>query len=106
MVPRRVGELIIATLAREIAVDLEAGSDGALHPYTHSPTARRQTMHMTVRGDREAAWEVELGHVLPTPAPTTPISDVLAFRERHTDERARLMRAVHWASPQPPLEPW
>lgn len=95
VVPRPVGELIIATLAREIAVDLEERADGALYPYTDSPTARRQTMHMTVRGDREAAWEVELGRVLPTPAPTTSLSDVLAFRERHADERARLMRAVH-----------
>ncbi|GAA2786320.1 DUF6236 family protein [Streptomyces showdoensis] len=38
---------------------------------------------------------MDLGRVLPLPAPGTPLSAVLAFRERHADERHRLLRAVH-----------
>jgi hypothetical protein len=38
---------------------------------------------------------MELGRLLPVPAPGTPTADVLAFRDRYTDERLRLMRALH-----------
>ncbi|MEJ8671719.1 DUF6236 family protein [Streptomyces sp. MS1.AVA.1] len=38
---------------------------------------------------------MELGRLLPVPAPDTPTEDVLAFREKYADERRRLMRALH-----------
>ncbi|QXJ22176.1 hypothetical protein AGRA3207_003137 [Actinomadura graeca] len=40
------------------------------------------------------AWQVDLGAVLPIPAPGTPIGAVLAFRAGHEEERRRLVRAV------------
>ena len=39
-------------------------------------------------------WIVELGDLLPVPAPETSIEDMLAFRRRYEDERRRLVASV------------
>ncbi|WP_328353612.1 hypothetical protein OG800_11455 [Streptomyces sp. NBC_00445] len=89
-VPKRVQELIIGVLARELALE---GPDSYV-PYTDRPDAYDCSLRAPAeRGLR--AYETELGGLLPVPAPGTPTADVLAFRDRYADERQRLMRALH-----------
>ncbi|MGW0605355.1 hypothetical protein [Streptomyces sp. NPDC002644] len=90
LVPQEVQTLIIGVLARELADNPEI----SLFPYTDSRDAFRDSLRPTSHRT-SLAWEAELGRLLPVPAPGTPTSDVLAFRERHDDERRRLMRALH-----------
>ncbi|KUN21855.1 hypothetical protein AQJ23_27720 [Streptomyces antibioticus] len=89
-VSREVQSLIIGVLAREFAHH----PDVAFFPYTENETAYRNSVR-PASPTGALAWEVELGRLLPVPAPGTPIVDVLAFRDRYADERLRLMRAVH-----------
>ncbi|MFC8343795.1 hypothetical protein [Streptomyces sp. NPDC057280] len=89
-VSREVQSLIIGVLAREFAHH----PDVAFFPYTEDETAYRNGLR-PASPTGALAWEVELGRLLPVPAPGTPIADVLAFRDRYADERLRLMRAVH-----------
>ncbi|MHB9756094.1 hypothetical protein ACYBSK_17095 [Streptomyces sp. BYX5S] len=89
-VPKEVQTLIIGVLARELAVR----PDMALFPYTDSADAYRHGLR-TASSAGSLAWEMELGRLLPAPAPGTPTDAVLAFRDRFADERVRLMRAVH-----------
>ncbi|UUU44072.1 DUF6236 family protein [Streptomyces sp. NBC_00162] len=77
-------------MARELAVN----PDIALFPYTDSEDAFRRS-HRPTSATGHLAWEMELGRLLPVPAPGTPTTDVLVFRERYADERIRLMRALH-----------
>ncbi|WP_257230734.1 DUF6236 family protein [Streptomyces sp. UH6] len=90
LVPEEVQSLIIGVLARELAHN----PDVALFPYTDSEDAFRNSLR-PASARTSLAWEAELGRLLPVPAPGTPTSDVLTFRERHADERDRLMRALH-----------
>ncbi|MFI0468292.1 hypothetical protein ACH347_29775 [Saccharopolyspora sp. 5N102] len=87
---KEVQTLIIGVLARELAVN----PDIALFPYTNSEDAFRNSLRSTY-STRSLAWEMELGRLLPVPAPGTSTTDVLAFRDRYADERIRLMRALH-----------
>ncbi|MEV5844101.1 DUF6236 family protein [Streptomyces sp. NPDC051985] len=89
-VSREVQTLIIGVLARELAVN----PDLALFPCTDSEDAYRSSLR-PASPMRSLAWEIELGRLLPVPAPDTPTAEVLAFRERYDDERLRLMRALH-----------
>lgn len=89
-VSKEVQALVVGVLARELA----AATDVALFPYTDSEDAYRNTLR-PVSPTRCLAWEMELGRLLPVPAPGTPTEDVLAFREKHAEERRRLMRALH-----------
>lgn len=89
-VSKEIQTLIIGVLARELAVR----RDIALFPYTDSEYAFRNSMSSpTPTG--YLAWEMELGRLLPVPAPGTSTADVLAFRDKYADERIRLMRALH-----------
>nr|WP_199550120.1 DUF6236 family protein [Streptomyces sp. N35] len=90
-VSREVQELILSITAREISA---RRGDRAFFPYTDSRTAQRMALRPVARA-RTLAWEMELGRLLPVPAPGTPTAEVLAFREKYQDERLRLMRAVH-----------
>jgi hypothetical protein len=89
-VSKEVQTLIIGVLARELAVNPEI----AFFPYTDSEIAYRSSLR-PASPMRSLAWEMELGQLLPVPAPDTPTADVLDFRERYADERLRLMRALH-----------
>jgi len=89
-VSQEVQTTVIGVLARELARDTGPG----YVPYTDDEDAHRAGVRP--RGlDRSVAWEMELGRLLPVPAPGTATADVLAFRERYADERVRLMRALH-----------
>ncbi|WP_307853770.1 DUF6236 family protein [Streptomyces tagetis] len=90
VVPPEVQQLVIGTLAREIAADRRV----SYVPCTDRADAYAWALSPAGE-DRLPAWELELGKLLPVPAPGTPTVDVVAFRERYADERHRLMRALH-----------
>ncbi|MHA5053269.1 hypothetical protein [Streptomyces sp. SD15] len=89
-VPAEVWELIIGVTVPELA----CGNRASYVPYTDDDVASSWALSAPAQ-DRVPAWEVELGKLLPVPAPGTATADVLAFRERYEDERLRLMRALH-----------
>ncbi|MFD4142812.1 DUF6236 family protein [Streptomyces sp. NPDC058572] len=89
-VAREVQELIVGVAVREIAQD----SKLPLFPYTDCEDVQRRALRPAARS-RALAWEMELGRLLPVPAPDTPLADILAFREQYGEERVRLMRAIH-----------
>ncbi|WP_149564088.1 DUF6236 family protein [Streptomyces cacaoi] len=91
IVSKEVQHLVIGTLARELAASRREVS---YIPYTDSSQAHTHALD-GLNEDLKPAWELELGRMLPTPAPGTPTVDVLTFRDRHADERQRLMRALH-----------
>ncbi|MWA16002.1 DUF6236 family protein [Streptomyces sp. BA2] len=90
-VAREVQELVVGVLAREIA---QLATERRLFPYTDRVEAQRLALRPAADG-QALAWEIELGKLLPAPAAETTLAEVLAFREKYTDERLRLMRALH-----------
>ncbi|MFE1781223.1 hypothetical protein ACFW9F_01180 [Streptomyces sp. NPDC059506] len=93
-VAEEVQQFVVGTVVRGIADD--ASRSGTAHfPYTDREEAHRWALRPSPAGRPVLSWEMELGRLLPLPAPGTPTAEVLAFRERHRDERLRLMRALH-----------
>jgi hypothetical protein len=90
-VPREVQLLLIGTLAQEVALTTDAR---AYTPYTDQRSSYETSLRPIAPGFGVAAWRVELGRLLPMPAPGTPTSEVLAFRDRYASERERLMSAT------------
>lgn len=92
-VTEEVQQLIIGVIARELA----SSSRVSYVPYTDRADAHDLTLRPQpdFRRARLAAWEMEIGSLLPVPAPGTSMAEVLAFRERYSDERQNLMRALH-----------
>ncbi|MGW1027717.1 DUF6236 family protein [Streptomyces sp. NPDC002577] len=89
-VPKEVQQLVIGTLARELAADRQV----SYVPYTDHTQAHAFALHAPMDA-RLPAWELEIGRLLPVPAPGTPTLDIIDFRLRYADERQRLMRALH-----------
>ncbi|MEU6945477.1 hypothetical protein ABZ957_09605 [Streptomyces sp. NPDC046316] len=83
--------LLIGALAQEVAFTADAR---AYTPYTDQRSAYETSLRPIAPGSGVAAWRVELGRLLPMPAPGTPTSEVLAFRDRYASERERLVRAT------------
>ncbi|MFF4710127.1 hypothetical protein ACFY2V_01770 [Streptomyces eurythermus] len=83
--------LLLGTLAQEVASTTDTR---AYTPYTDQRSAHETSLRPIAPGFGVAAWRVELGRLLPMPAPGTPTSEVLAFRDRYADERERLMGAT------------
>jgi hypothetical protein len=96
-VAREVQQTVIGTIVRRLALSSPDG--GAAEQRAYFPCTDREDAHrlalQPLGQARCLSWEVELGRLLPLPVPGTSTGDVLAFRERYTDERVRLMRAVH-----------
>ncbi|MEU6080450.1 DUF6236 family protein [Streptomyces sp. NPDC047108] len=90
-VSRDVRLLVLGTLANEVAL---ATDTRAYTPYTDQRSAHETLLRSMAPGFGVAAWRVELGRLLPMPAPGTPTSEVLAFREKYATERERLMNAT------------
>ncbi|MFF4501060.1 DUF6236 family protein [Streptomyces sp. NPDC001401] len=88
-VPHRVQEVVVGAMARELA----RNANESYTPYTDRPDAHRLSLSAGMLS--VPAWEVELGRLLPVPAPGTETAKVLTFRRNHKDERDRLMRALH-----------
>ncbi|MFF8848021.1 hypothetical protein ACF08N_35855 [Streptomyces sp. NPDC015127] len=96
-VAQEVQQTVIGTIVRSLALsppDGGAAEQRAYFPCTDREDAHRLA-HQPLGQARSLSWEVEIGRLLPLPVPGTPTGEVLAFRERYTDERVRLMRAVH-----------
>ena len=64
----------------------EASADDIVHRVAHP--------EWNLSFNSIGAWRVELGRLLPTPAPGTPTSEVIAFRAKYADERERLVGAT------------
>ncbi|TXS56430.1 DUF6236 family protein [Streptomyces sp. t39] len=92
-VPREVQLLLVGAAARELAA--RAGATAAYMPYTDQVSAHESAVRPLVPGSALAAWQVEIGRLLPVPAAGTPVEDVIAFRERYDVERRRLMSEIH-----------
>ncbi|MFE2022467.1 DUF6236 family protein [Streptomyces sp. NPDC059499] len=90
-VPKEVQLLLIGVAAREIA---SQAIDRSYTPYTDQVSAHETSLRLPAGGRGVGAWRVELGRLLPVPAPGTPTSKVLAFRDRYSDERQRLIAAT------------
>jgi hypothetical protein len=90
-VSRRVQLLLLGALAQEVAFTADAR---AYTPYTDQQSAYEVSLRPIAPGSGVAAWRVELGRLLPMPAPGTPTSEILAFRDRYASERERLMGAT------------
>ncbi|MEU8758067.1 hypothetical protein [Streptomyces sp. NPDC048659] len=84
---------VIGAAARIMAARESRGTTAYI-PYTDRPLAHRAARELAA-GEPGRGYEAELGRLLPLPAPGTPLPALLAFRERHADERHRLVRAVH-----------
>lgn len=80
--------LLIGALAQEVAI---TDTSRSYTPYTDQRSAHETSLRSPRPGMGVGAWRVELGRMLPTPAPGTPTSEVLAFRDRYTAEREHLM---------------
>ncbi|WP_328940261.1 hypothetical protein OG259_00100 [Streptomyces sp. NBC_00250] len=97
LVPRAVSQVVIGVVARELAA---ADSWSSQIPCTDDSYSEDSALRHPGRLSRwpsgwRPAWEVEIGRLLPLPASSTPIADVIAFREKYDDERQRLMRCIH-----------
>ncbi|WP_431034375.1 hypothetical protein ACQYWQ_11945 [Streptomyces sp. P6-2-1] len=91
LVSREVRQLLVGALAHQIA---RTDETRAYTPYTEHEGAHESAVRSGGRGQGVGAWRVQLGRLLPTPAPGTPTARVLAFREKYADERERLMGAT------------
>nr|WP_158712999.1 DUF6236 family protein [Streptomyces flavovirens] len=100
--------LLAGTMAQEVA---RSTLNHSYTPYTDQRSADESSLRPDSR--KVSAWRVELGSMLPMPAPGTPTSEVLAFRERYASERERLVNATqimlselnrHWEHPADVLE--
>ncbi|MGC4995256.1 hypothetical protein [Streptomyces sp. DT195] len=91
VVSREVQLLLIGELAQQVAFTSDAR---AYTPYTDQCSAHETSLRPRAPGSGVAAWRVELGRLLPMPAPGTPISEILAFRDRYATERERLTGAT------------
>lgn len=56
------------------------------------PTRRRRTPDN--RRVAVPCWQADIGQLLPTPEPGTPLQDVIRFRRRYETERIRLVTAI------------
>ncbi|MER6161948.1 DUF6236 family protein [Streptomyces sp. NPDC001868] len=90
-VSREVRLLLLGTLATQVALTTDTR---AYTPYTDQRSAHETSLRPMAPGFGVAAWRLELSRLLPMPAPGTPTSEVLAFRERYAAERERLMGAT------------
>ncbi|MEV0374415.1 hypothetical protein AB0I10_32270 [Streptomyces sp. NPDC050636] len=100
LVPRAVSQVVVGVVARELAADARSHSkipctDDSNAHYLALRHPRGPLPTRPYAYGRRPAWEVEIGRLLPLPAPSTPIADVIAFREKYDDERQRLMRCIH-----------
>ena len=86
---------ILAVAAKHLA-QAHAGDTVTYMPHTDQPKTHRITFGpLAGAGDAHRCWQVEVGAVLPVPAPDAPLEKVLRFRDNYEDERTRLRMALH-----------
>ncbi|WP_157739984.1 DUF6236 family protein [Micromonospora narathiwatensis] len=90
--------LVVSIIADQIAANRNArfGGQGplGLHPHTDVPSAHRMGADPIPGRENVAGWKVDIGALFPVPQGDISIGDLVAFRERYTDERVRLMVTV------------
>jgi hypothetical protein len=90
----RASPVLLSRLMVVLAKHLAAATRGVI-PFTDSPSA--QQVAFTPLGpdlSLRRSWQLQIGGFLPIPAPNTPLTRVLDFREAYSDEREELARAV------------
>ncbi|MFI0787323.1 hypothetical protein ACH4Q6_17210 [Streptomyces lydicus] len=90
-VTKEVQLLLLGELVRGVALNTDTR---AYTPYTDQRSIHEASLLPIRRGFGDGAWRVELGRLLPMPAPGTPVSAVLEFRDRYAAERERLIGAT------------
>ena len=86
--------VLLSRLMVVLAKHLAAASRGVI-PFTNSPSAN-QVAFAPLGPDlrHRSSWQLQIGHLLPVPAPNVPLTKVLEFRDAYSDERQELARAV------------
>jgi hypothetical protein len=110
----RASPVLLSRLMVVLAKHLAAATRGVI-PFTDSPSANQvafaplgpeppgpagsgpdqpgpEPLGPDLRHRR--CWQLQIGHLLPVPAPNVPLDKVLEFREAYKDERQELARAV------------
>jgi hypothetical protein len=99
---------LLFAIAADYIADRTAHSDefvvgGSLFTFTdqdhffwagHRPVPVEPGQAVASRWAPYPCWQVEVGGLFPTPAPGTPLREVIAFRQRYDGERRRLILAV------------
>lgn len=89
---------IMSTMVRDIAAEHD-GRFGHLAEQSLVPHAdsflHHQLTHWPGQGAAHPCWGVEIGGLLPVPDSSVPLTVLLNFRQRHEDERRRLILAVN-----------
>lgn len=91
----RGSPMLLSRLMIVLARHMAAAVQGVI-PFTDSPAAQ-QVAFAPVGPDlgHRRCWQLQIGHLLPTPAPDVPLTKVLEFRDAYADEREELAAAVH-----------
>lgn len=90
----RGSPVLLSRLMVVLARHMAAAAQGVV-PFTDSPGAQ-QVAFAPVGPDlgHRRCWQLQIGHLLPTPAPDVPLTKILDFREAYADEREELALAV------------
>ena len=90
----RASPVLLSRLMVVLAKHLAAADRGII-PFTDLPSAH--SIAFAPLGPdltHRRCWQLQIGHLLPVPAPDTPLTKVLEFREAYADEREELATAV------------
>jgi hypothetical protein len=90
----RASPVLLSQLMVVLAKHLAAATPGVI-PFTDSPSAH-QVAFTPLGADlaQRRGWQLQIGDFLPIPAPDTPLTKVLDFRQAYTGEREELAGAV------------
>jgi hypothetical protein len=90
----KVSPVLLSRLMVVLAKHLAAAERGVI-PFTDSPEAH-EIAYAPLGPDLQhrRSWQMQIGHLLPIPAPDTPMTKVLDFRQAYDDERKELAGAV------------
>lgn len=90
----RASPVLLSRLMVVLAKHLAAADRGII-PFTGLPSAH-SVAFAPLGPDlaHRSCWQLQIGHLLPVPAPDAPLTKVLEFREAYADEREELAAAV------------
>lgn len=90
----RASQALLSRLMIVLAKHLAAAVRGTI-PFTDSPSAS-QIAFAPLGPDLQhrRCWQLQIGHLLPVPAPDASLTKVLEFRDAYADERQELARAI------------
>jgi hypothetical protein len=90
----RASPVLLSRLMIVLAKHLAAAARGTI-PFTDSPSAN-QVAFAPLGPDlrHRRCWQLQIGHLLPVPAPDASFAKVLEFRDAYADERQELAQVV------------